>query len=44
MVAKFFVHKLTYRFGSHEALRDVTLEIPPNQITVVFGPSPISSM
>lgn len=39
MVAKFSVHKLTYRFGSDVALRDVTTEIQPNEITVVFGPS-----
>jgi phosphate transport system ATP-binding protein len=39
VVAKFSLQKLTYRFGAQAALRDVSLEIPSNQITVVFGPS-----
>jgi phosphate transport system ATP-binding protein len=39
VVAKFSIQKLTYRFGPQPALQDVTLEIPANQITVVFGPS-----
>ncbi|NIV28171.1 MAG: ATP-binding cassette domain-containing protein, partial [Anaerolineae bacterium] len=39
MVAKFSIQKLVYRFSNTVALNDVTLDIPANQITVVFGPS-----
>ncbi len=33
------VRGLTVRYGDHEALRDVSVEIPDGQITVVLGPS-----
>jgi phosphate transport system ATP-binding protein len=39
MVAKFSIQNLVFRFGDSAALQDVTLDIPANQITVVFGPS-----
>jgi len=39
MVAKFSIRNLVFRFGDGAALRDVTLDIPANQITVIFGPS-----
>ncbi|MFN2168687.1 MAG: phosphate ABC transporter ATP-binding protein [Anaerolineae bacterium] len=39
MVAKFSIQNLVYRFGDAAALRGITLDIPANQITVVFGPS-----
>ena len=39
MVAKFSIHNLSFRYGNDAALRDVTFDIPANQITVVFGPS-----
>jgi phosphate transport system ATP-binding protein len=39
MVAKFSIQNLVFRFGDGAALRDVTLDIPANQITVIFGPS-----
>ena len=39
MVSKFSIQNLVYRFSDIVALRDVTLDIPANQITVVFGPS-----
>jgi phosphate transport system ATP-binding protein len=39
MVSKFSIRSLFYRFGDTVVVRDVTLEIPANQITVVFGPS-----
>jgi phosphate transport system ATP-binding protein len=39
MVAKFSIQNLVYRFGDTVALSRVTLDIPANQITVVFGPS-----
>jgi phosphate transport system ATP-binding protein len=39
MVAKFSIQSLVFRFGDSAALQDVTLDIPSNQITVVFGPS-----
>jgi phosphate transport system ATP-binding protein len=39
MVAKFSIRNLGFRFNSHVALREVTLDIPANLITVVFGPS-----
>ena len=38
-MVKFSVQNLGYRFGSDVALRDVTFDIPANQITVIFGPS-----
>ncbi|NLE76936.1 MAG: ATP-binding cassette domain-containing protein, partial [Chloroflexi bacterium] len=37
--AKFSIRKLTFAFGPKVALREINLEIPPNQVTVVFGPS-----
>jgi len=33
------VRNLTVRYGNHEALRRVSVEIPDGQITVVMGPS-----
>ena len=39
MVAKFSIQNLVYRFSDTVALNDITLDIPANQITVVFGPS-----
>jgi phosphate transport system ATP-binding protein len=39
VVAKFSIQKLVYRFGDTAALKGITLDIPANQITVVFGPS-----
>jgi phosphate transport system ATP-binding protein len=39
MVAKFSIQNLTFRYDEHVALRDVTLDIPANEITVIFGPS-----
>ncbi len=39
MVSKFSIQNLAYRYDDTVALRDVTLDIPANQITVVFGPS-----
>jgi phosphate transport system ATP-binding protein len=39
VVAKFSIRSLRFRYNSHVALREVTLEIPANQITVLFGPS-----
>jgi phosphate transport system ATP-binding protein len=38
-VAKFSIHDLSFYFDGHQALKNVTLEIPARQITVVFGPS-----
>ena len=39
MVAKLSIRHLTFRYGGEHALRDVTLDIPEHQITVIFGPS-----
>jgi phosphate transport system ATP-binding protein len=39
VVAKFSIRHLTFRYSDGVALRDVTLDIPANQITIVFGPS-----
>ncbi len=39
MVAKISIHHLTFRYNDTVALRDVTLDIPANEITVIFGPS-----
>jgi phosphate transport system ATP-binding protein len=39
MVAKFSISDLTFRYSGDMVLRDVTLDIPSNEITVVFGPS-----
>jgi phosphate transport system ATP-binding protein len=39
VVTKLSIRNLVYRFGDTVALNDVTLDIPANQITVVFGPS-----
>jgi phosphate transport system ATP-binding protein len=38
-MAKFSVRDLSFRYGGHIALRDVSFDISANQITVVFGPS-----
>jgi phosphate transport system ATP-binding protein len=39
VVAKFSIRHLTFRYSDGVALRDVTLDIPAKQITIVFGPS-----
>ena len=39
MVAKIAIHNLSFRYNDHVALQDVTLDIPANEITVLFGPS-----
>jgi phosphate transport system ATP-binding protein len=39
VVAKFSIRNLTFRYGGQVALRDVTLDVPSYQITVLFGPS-----
>jgi phosphate transport system ATP-binding protein len=39
MVNKFSIQSLVYRFSDTVALNRITLDIPANQITVVFGPS-----
>jgi phosphate transport system ATP-binding protein len=38
-MVKFSIQNLAFRFGDDVALEDVTLDIPANQITVIFGPS-----
>jgi phosphate transport system ATP-binding protein len=39
VVAKFSIQNLSFRYDSDVALKDVTLDIPANQIMVIFGPS-----
>jgi phosphate transport system ATP-binding protein len=39
MVAKLSIRHLTFRYDGQDALRDVTVDIPEHQITVLFGPS-----
>jgi phosphate transport system ATP-binding protein len=39
VVAKIAVRNLTFRYADQAALRNVTLDIPSHQITVLFGPS-----
>ena len=39
MVAKLSIRRLTFRYDNKDALRDITLDIPEHQITVLFGPS-----
>ena len=39
MVNKFSIRDLGFYYDGHQALRNVTLDVPANQITVVFGPS-----
>jgi phosphate transport system ATP-binding protein len=39
VVAKFSIQALTFRYSGQPAVRNLTLEIPAKQITVVFGPS-----
>jgi phosphate transport system ATP-binding protein len=39
VVAKFSIRNLTFEYSDGAALRDLTLDIPANQITVIFGPS-----
>jgi phosphate transport system ATP-binding protein len=39
MVIKFSIRNLNFRFDNDVALRDVTLDIPANEITIIFGPS-----
>jgi phosphate transport system ATP-binding protein len=39
VVAKFSIRDLTFGYSGQPAVRDLTFEIPPNEITVLFGPS-----
>jgi len=39
MDAKFSIQNLSFHYNGDVALRDVSLDIPANQITVAFGPS-----
>ena len=39
MVAKFSIQNLSFHYNGDVALRDVSLDIPANEITVLFGPS-----
>jgi phosphate transport system ATP-binding protein len=39
VVVKFAIRNLTFRYNGEAALQDVTLDIPANQIVVIFGPS-----
>ncbi len=39
MTAKFSIRNLMFRYNHDVALRGVTLDIPANEITVIFGPS-----
>jgi phosphate transport system ATP-binding protein len=38
-MVKFSIHNLSFHFDSDVALEDVSLDIPANHITVIFGPS-----
>jgi phosphate transport system ATP-binding protein len=38
-MAKFTIRNLTFRYGDDLALQDVSLDIPANEITVIFGPA-----
>ncbi len=39
MAVKFSIRNLSFSYNGDVALRDVSLDIPANQITVIFGPS-----
>jgi phosphate transport system ATP-binding protein len=39
MVAKLSIQNLSFSFDDLTALHDVTIDVPANQITVIFGPS-----
>jgi phosphate transport system ATP-binding protein len=39
LVTRFSVQNLTFRYSDRVALKDVTLDIPANEITVIFGPA-----
>ncbi len=39
MTSKIRVENVDYFYGNQQALRDITLDIPANQITVLFGPA-----
>lgn len=39
MVVKFSIRNVTFQFNGDVALHDVTLDLPANQISVIFGPS-----
>jgi phosphate transport system ATP-binding protein len=39
VVAKFSIRDLSFFYDGHQALREVSLDIPANEITVIFGPS-----
>jgi phosphate transport system ATP-binding protein len=38
-IPKISIQNLTFRYDGHAALRDITFDIPANQITVILGPS-----
>ena len=38
-MAKFAIRDLTFRYDDHVALQHVSLDIPANEITVIFGPA-----
>ena len=38
-MTKFAIRNLSVFYDAHQALRDVTLDVPANRITVIFGPS-----
>jgi phosphate transport system ATP-binding protein len=39
VVAKFSIQELTFRYSGQPAVKDLTFEVPANEITVIFGPS-----
>jgi len=39
VVSKFSIRNLGFYYDDHQALRDVSVDVPANEITVVFGPS-----
>jgi phosphate transport system ATP-binding protein len=39
MVAKFSIQNVSFQYNGDVALRDVSLDIPAHEITVIFGPS-----
>src|SRR5208337_5167516 len=36
---KIFIEGVNYFYGDFQALRDITLEVPPKSVTVFFGPA-----
>ena len=39
MTAKISIQSVSYAYDGKPALRDVTLDVPPNAVTVLFGPA-----